>query len=100
MGLRGIVPFTDALRYHAAVLAFWRSFPAPRSPAALASGHRSPRRKGNRMLIDYHLKQALNAPHGVYAEIIEVATNHLLHLTPLRPRERPALLAVLTRVQR
>src|SRR5262245_37401726 len=31
-GLRGIVLFTDALRYHAAVLAFWGAFPAPRVP--------------------------------------------------------------------
>jgi len=52
------------------------------------------------MLIDYHVKHALNAPHGVYAEIIEVATNHLLHLTPLRPRERLVLLDVLAYVGR
>ena len=51
------------------------------------------------MLIDYHLKHALNSPHGVYAEIIEVATNHLLHLTPLRPRERLVLLDVLAYVR-
>ena len=52
------------------------------------------------MLIDYHVKHALNAPHGVYAEIIEVATNHLLHLTPLRTRERLVLLDVLAYVGR
>ena len=52
------------------------------------------------MLIDYHVKHALDSPHGVYAEIIEVATNHLLHLTPLRPRERLVLLDVLAYVGR
>ena len=52
------------------------------------------------MIIDYHLKPALNAPHGVYAEMIEVATNHLLHLTPLRTRERLVLLDVLAYVGR